>query len=154
MEKVGKVLALFISDKEAKTLCRKTEISLDHQGIQGDKHYGSAIERTVLISSIESYHLVEEQIEISMPYGYLGENLLLDFNPYSLPLGSQLQIGTCILEITQNCTLCNHLSALDKRIPKLLKNDRGIFAKVIQPGDIHQEDTVSLLYHATQENLS
>ena len=149
MEKVGKVHALFISDKETKTLCRKTVISLDHQGIHGDKHYGSAIERTVLISSIESYNLVEKQVEISMPYGYLGENLLLDFNPYSLPLGSQLKIGTCILEITQNCTLCSHLSALDKRIPKLLKNDRGIFAKVIQHGEIHQGDVVSLLYRAT-----
>jgi len=147
MEKVGNIHALFISDKEQKTFYKKPMIVLDQQGIQGDKHYGSAIERTILISSIYSYNLVEEQIGISMPYGYLGENLLINFNPYNLPLASCLKIGSCVLEITQNCTLCKHLSTLDKRIPKLLKDDRGIFAKVIQPGEIHQKDTVWLLHH-------
>jgi len=145
MKKVGKVCALFTSDKETKAPCRQTLLTLDCQGIHDDKHYGGMIERTVLISSTESYTLVKEKIGISMPYGYLGENLLIDFNPYNLPLGTQLKIGDTLLEITQNCTLCNHLSTLDKRIPKLLKDDRGIFAKVVQPGHIRQKDTIFLL---------
>ncbi|SFV90345.1 hypothetical protein MNB_SV-4-379 [hydrothermal vent metagenome] len=145
MKKVGKVCALFTLDKEIKAPYRQTLLTLDCQGIHDDKHYGSMMERTVLISSTESYTLIKEKIGILIPYGYLGKNLLIDFNPCNLPLGTQLKIGDTLLEIMQNCTLYNHLSTLNKRIPKLLKDDRGIFAKVVQLGHIHQEDTIFLL---------
>ncbi len=85
------------------------------------------------------------QHNITIPFGSLGENLLIDYNPYHLPAGTLLQIGTVILEISQNCTICNHLSSIDKNLPELLKDDRGIFAKVVQEGDIKLEDTVYLI---------
>ena len=143
MKTVGSILALFIAEKGVDTPVPKDMLSLDAHGIIGDKHYGTSPERTVLISSIESY-AITESLSIQMPHGYLGENLLIDFNPYHLPIGSPLQIGTSVLEITQNCTLCNHLATLDKRIPKLLKDDRGIFAKVVKAGEIVIGDAVSL----------
>ena len=143
MKTVGSVLALFIAEKGVDTPVPKDMLSLDTHGIIGDKHYGTSPERTVLISTIESY-AITESLNIQMPHGYLGENLLIDFNPYHLPIGSHLQIGTSVLEITQNCTLCNHLATLDKRIPKLLKDDRGIFAKVVKAGEIVIGDAVSL----------
>jgi len=145
MKEVGKVYALFISVSGEKTPVSKTSLKLDPKGILGDKHYESVPERTVLVTSLESYRLTENELGVTMPYGYLGENILIDFNPYALPIGTQLKIGTALLEITQNCTLCNHLSSLDKRIPKLLKNDRGIFAKVIREGEINERDTVLLV---------
>ncbi len=119
-------------------------LTLDKNGILNDKHYNKDPERSILISSLESYHMAKEKLGVQMPEGYLGENLLIDVNPYHLSHGTQLHIGTAILEITQNCTLCNHLSKLDKRIPKLLKNDRGIFAKVIQAGTIKVNDILYL----------
>ncbi len=141
---VGNVLKLFISKKNIKSPISKELLLLDTKGIIEDKHYGTMPERTILITSIESYNLAEKSLNIKMPSGYLGENLLIDFNPYDLAMGTQIQIGSTILEITQNCTLCNHLSTLDKRIPKLLKNDRGIFAKVIKSGKITLGDSVLL----------
>jgi MOSC domain-containing protein YiiM len=36
------------------------------------------------------------------------------------------------------------LAIIDKSIPELLKDDRGIFAKVIKSGEIKQEDEVCL----------
>jgi len=143
MKKAGKVLSLYISEKGNSVPVHKTELQLDPKGILGDKHYDSTVERTILISTVESYHMVEEELGISMPAGYLGENILLDFNPYHLQSGQYLHIGSSILEITQYCTLCKHLGSLDKRIPKLLKNDRGIFAKVVREGTIKVGDTVS-----------
>jgi MOSC domain-containing protein YiiM len=80
-----------------------------------------------------------------MPYGSLGENILVNFNPYDLPTGKRFQIADTILEISQNCTMCDHLSDIDTRLPDLLKNDRGIFAKVIQGGVIKVGDTITLL---------
>ena len=145
MQTVGSVLRLFIVTNEEKKPHEKPSLLLDKKGILEDKHYNTLPERTILITSIESYQLVKERLDVTMPYGYLGENILIDYNPYHLPVGTPLQIGTVTLEITQNCTLCNHLSLLDRRIPKLLKEDRGVFAKVINGGTIHRGDTITLI---------
>ncbi len=141
---VGKVLSLFISSKESATPIEKTKINVDKKGIIGDKHYNTDIQRSVLITSIDSYTLAKTN-QIELLHSSLGENLLIDYNPYALPVGSKLQIGNAILEITQNCTLCNHLSKIDTKLPKLLKNDRGVFAKVLQVGSIVQREDIYLL---------
>jgi len=135
---VGSVLELFISKKSA------NKITLDSGGIFGDKFYGKDINRSVLISSIDSYNLAKEN-SIQVEYGQLGENILIDYNPYWLSIGVLIQIGEVILEISQNCTLCKSLTKIDNRLPKLLKNDRGIFAKVIKAGDIKYRDSVYIL---------
>ncbi len=144
MQEVGKVLSLYISNKEMPHPVEKKKINVDIKGIINDKHYNKDIERAILISSTASYALVKSHL-IDIPYGILGENLLVDFNPYALPTGSQLKIGNAVLEISQNCTLCNHLSKIDKKLPKLLKNDRGIFGKVVQEGTISEGDAIYLL---------
>jgi len=144
MQHVGKVLSLYISDKETSEPLKKNSIEVDKPGVIHDKHYNKDIERSILITSVQSYELVN-RYDIHIPYGTLGENLLIDFNPYHLPIGTKLQIGETLLEITQNCTLCKHLSLHDKRIPKLLKNDRGIFAKAISPGKIETNNNIYLL---------
>lgn len=141
---VGRVLELFISIKGSSQRANEPAVLLDELGAQGDKFYNKDNARSILITSIDSYDMMKKY-DIEMPFGYLGENILLDFNPYSLKIGSQLKIGDAILEISQNCTICNHLSTLDKRIPKLLKKDRGIFAKVIKGAQIRKEDSVYLL---------
>lgn len=141
---VGKIIELFISIKESSTRINKPAIELELSGVVGDKFYDKDNSRSILITSTESYNLIKEY-DIDMPYGYLGENILMDYNPYALSMGSRFQIGNAVLEISQNCTICNHLSVLDKRIPKLLKNDRGIFAKVITPGKISKDDDIYIL---------
>jgi len=144
MQPVGKLLSLYISTPEHSSTVEQTYIDTEIAGIVGDKHYRKDTERSILITSIESYALLEAH-DIHIPYGTLGENILIDYNPYHLPVGSQLKIGEAILEITQNCTLCKHLAIHDKRIPKLLKNDRGIFAKVVHRGRIKKDDPLYLV---------
>jgi MOSC domain-containing protein YiiM len=143
-EHVGKVLQLFISVKDANGLTQtieQNEISLDEHGVLNDKFYTKDPMRSILISSLESYTLAKEN-NISMPFGSLGENILMDFNPYSFHPGDQLKIGNVILEITQNCTLCKGLSKVDTKAPKLLKNHRGIFAKTVTSGNLKIADKV------------
>jgi len=60
-------------------------------------------------------------------------------------MGSKLQIGEVVLEVTQYCTICNHLSTIDKTLPRLLKDDRGIFVKVVEAGFIAKGDKIYLL---------
>jgi MOSC domain-containing protein YiiM len=117
---------------------------LDTKGIVKDKHYDKNIERSVLIASLDSYELVKRH-GIDAPYSALGENLLIDYNPYHLATGARLKIGNITLEISQHCTLCKSLTKVDVRLPKLLKDDRGIFAKVIESGSIKEGDDIYLL---------
>ena len=141
---LGKVSGLFISLKGSSDRVSKTIFSLDKLGIMEDKYHNTHIERSVLITSLSSYTLAREN-HIVMPLGSLGENILIDYNPYHLSPGTRLKIGTVILEISQNCTMCDHLSKIDKMLPSLLKNDRGIFAKVVESGEIRNEDTLYLI---------
>jgi len=141
---LGKVTGLFISKKDSSQRISKCSLSLDKLGIKDDKYHNTNIQRSVLITSLSSYDLVKKN-NIIMPFGSLGENLLIDYNPYHLASGTKLQIGTVILEISQNCTMCDHLSKIDIKLPTLLKNDRGIFAKVIQEGEIRIEDNLYLV---------
>jgi len=141
---VGTVISLFISVDRSSVRLEKERVTLDEKGIRRDKYYDTNIQRSVLITSLASYTLANDH-HIKMPYGSLGENLLIDFNPYHLTSGDKLQMGDVILEISQNCTMCDHLSKIDEQLPTLLKDDRGIFAKVIQSGEIKKEDEVFLL---------
>ncbi len=137
------IIALFITNKDSETIA-KTALSLDTEGVVGDKHYAKGAIRSILVASTESYRMVQERIGVEMPHGYLGENILLDGSIRDLVPGDRLHIGDVVLEITQNCSLCSHLGALDKRIPALLKEDRGIFAKTVRGGRISLDDHVKI----------
>jgi len=140
---VGKIQKLFISQKKTKTRVSKSNIFVDFQGIQEDKFYNKNIDRSILLSSIYAYELMNKQ-KINATHGELGENILVDFNPYDLEKGTQLLIGDVILEITIECTICNGLNKIDDKVPQLLKNSRGIFARVVQGGTIQINDTIQI----------
>ena len=137
-ESLGTVLELFISKKSTK------KILIDLNGIINDKFYAININRSVLISSIYSYQLANKK-DINLSFGELGENILIDYNPYQLQTGTQLKIGETLLEISQPCTLCKSLTKIDNKLPKLLKDDRGIFAKVIKGGSIYLNDKIYIV---------
>ena len=139
---VGKVIALFYSSDDGRVPA--SVLSFDEKGVIKDKHHDKDIQRSVLIASLESYKLAASQ-GIAAPYSTLGENILIDYNPYHLSPGTRVKIGDLVLEINQKCTLCKSLAKTDKALPKILKNDRGIFAKVIKAGTIQKKDLVYLL---------
>ena len=142
MTKVGKVSSLFYSPPTGRTTV--TSFDLDSEGIVRDKHYNKSVDRSVLITSLESYSLAKNH-GINISSGALGENILIDYNPYHLTAGSKLKIGKVTLEISQPCTLCKSLTNIDSKLPKLLKDDRGIFAKVMESGTIKEDDDIYLL---------
>jgi len=142
MTKVGNVFSLFYATTNGTD--KALELSIDSKGILKDKHYNKDIDRAVLITSLDTYILAQKN-GINISYGSLGENLLMDYNPYNLEVGTQLKIANVILEISQHCTLCKSFTQIDTKLPKLLKNDRGIFARVIDAGIIKDGDDIYLL---------
>jgi MOSC domain-containing protein YiiM len=139
---VGNVIEMFYSTSNGRV--NTTALALDTKGVLEDKYYNKDTDRSVLIASLDSYKLAQNS-GMDIAYSALGENLLIDYNPYHLKPGSRIKIGDLILEISQNCTLCKSLAKVDSALPKLLKNDRGIFAKVITSGTIHKSDNIYLL---------
>lgn len=141
----GKVLELFISTGDSTAPRSKhSELTLDRGGVVGDKFFNKNIERSVLVASITSYNLAQDE-QIMVQRGALGENILIDISPYHLNPGDQICIADTILEVTQNCTLCQGLSEVNSKLPKLLKNDRGIFFKTVKGGKVKIGDSVTIL---------
>lgn len=113
-------------------------------GVEGDRHFGKHPDRAVLIAGQASYAKAH-QAGIKLPWGALGENLRVDFDPHALGPQSRLKIGVAVLELTHVCTVCNTLSVFDLGLPKLLYNARGVYARVLQGGLVRVGDPVEVL---------
>lgn len=93
-------------------------------GAKGDRHAGKDPDRAVLVAGLSAYEKAQGA-GIPLPYGALGENLLLDLDPHALPPGARLRVGEALLELSQVCPVCKSLSQFDLRLPKLLYGGRG-----------------------------
>ncbi len=131
------VIKIFIDKKEQK------KIEVDEFGIIEDKHYAKDLDRSILITSPISYEIAKTN-NIPLNIGELSENIYINLNIYNLNIGSTLRIGEVELQITQHCTLCKHLTKINSKLPKLLKNDRGVFTKVIKSGVIKIGDKIEI----------
>jgi MOSC domain-containing protein YiiM len=138
----AKVIELYITHDNSSRL-NKESLMVDKDGVLEDKFHGKKIERSVLITSTDAYRLAQEN-GIQIEQGSLGENILVDGSISLLIPGKQFFIGDVLFEITQNCTICKGLSTVDTKLPSLLKDDRGIFAKTVTNGTIKKGDTLSI----------
>ena len=115
---------------------------IKNHGIKDDKFAGKKLHRSVMMIGTIAYDIAKQNT-IELQLGSLGENILLDFDPHTLEIGSQLQIGEAILEITDVCTTCSHLSLHGENLPELLNGHRGVYATIIQSGIIKNGDSVN-----------
>jgi len=134
----NKLLSIFLNRNSVNS------IKLDENGVIGDRHYGKDPLRSILITSIHSYEIAKSA-NIELEYGDLGENILVNFNPYDLKQGRKIAFDEVVLEISNMSSLCKSLTKLDSKLPKLLKNDRGIFAKVIKGGVLEVGENITIL---------
>lgn len=142
----GQVLKTFSATKESSGLPRPQVENLNlikDYGIENDKFAGKKLEQTVMIVGLKSYEIALQN-GINLEFGCLGENILLDFDPHSLEIGTNLIIGDSIIEITQICTVCNHLAVFDENLPILLKGHRGVYCKIIKNGNISKDMIVKI----------
>ena len=143
---IGKVLNTFSATKESSGLPRPQVDRLNlikDYGIENDKFAGKKLEQTVMIVGIQSYEIAKDN-GINLEFGSLGENILLDFDPHILEVGTKLIIEDSIIEITQICTVCNHLAVFNENLPILLKGHRGVYCKIIKSGNISKDMLVKI----------
>ncbi|RXK02689.1 MOSC domain-containing protein [Arcobacter sp. CECT 8989] len=144
---IGKVVGTFSAKKADSGLPRPKVDSLkliEGFGIEEDKFAGKDLEKTVMIVGQYSYDIsLKEGINIQA--GSLGENILFDFNPHDYSVGTKFKIGEAVIQITENCTICNHLAVFGKKLPKIVKDCRGIYCTIINNGVIKKDDSVELI---------
>lgn len=139
-KELGKIIETFSATKESSGLPRPKVDSLnlvEGFGIENDKFAGKKLDQTVMIVGVESYEIAKK-VGIELIYGSLGENILLDFDPHILNVGTKLMIGESVIEITQICTVCSHLAVFGDNLPQLLKNHRGLYCKIIKSGIVNK----------------
>ncbi len=142
--KLGKVLGTFSATTGTSGLPRpkvKNLNLIEGYGIEHDKFANDDLNKTVMIIGEKSYKIAQNQ-GINLLYGSYGENLLLDFDPHELQVDNVLQIDDTIIQIKEKCTLCNHLSIFGKQLPKLIKNHRGLYCKILKSGKVTEGSSV------------
>lgn len=153
---IGKVINTFSAKKGQSGLPRPKVEKLNlilNFGIEDDKFAGDDEEKAVMIVGTYAYELANEN-GIELEFGSLGENILFDFNPHDYNLGTIFKVGETLLQVTQNCTVCNHLSVFDDDLPILVQDCRGMYCKILEGGHIFKNMSVELVKNRQQEVAS
>ena len=112
-------------------------------GIEGDAHGGKWHRQVSLLSydKIKAFN----QKGANVTDGAFGENLVvegLDF--VNLPVGTKFYAGTTVLRMTQIGKECHSHCAIYQRMGECIMPREGVFAEVLQEGDIHEGDEMQV----------
>ena len=141
MRKTFKILSLNISEKkgEQKIPVKKAVLKMDH-GIVGDAHAGSWHRQISLLANEEIETMRGNGIDLD--YGDFAENITTEgVVLHQLPIGTRLNIDDTVLEITQIGKECHHGCAIYAAVGDCVMPGKGIFAKVIEQGEISSESS-------------
>jgi MOSC domain-containing protein YiiM len=139
MKKLGKIIGTYSATIESKGSMPRPKVEtlnlIKDFGIQNDKFAKKDLDKTVMILGINSYEKAKEN-SINLEFGTLGENIVFDFDPHVLSIGTILKIADAEIQITQKCTMCDHLTIFHKQLPKIVKNCRGLYCRILKNGTI------------------
>ena len=110
------------------------------QGIEGDAHAGPG-NRQISLLADEDIDTLRARLSTLAP-GDFAENITTrGIDLPSLPLGTKLRIGDAVLEISQIGKECHDGCAIREKTGKCVMPRRGVFARVVEGGEITDEDT-------------
>ena len=146
MKPRGKVLAVNIS-KEKGT--RKSNVGqsclLPEFGLKDDAH-GGKWHRQVSLLAMESIQKMV-QLGLKVGPGDFAENITTEgLDLVKLPIGTRITIGQdALLEVTQIGKVCHTRCAIYYQAGDCVMPKEGIFAKVIEGGEIKVGDEIHVL---------
>jgi MOSC domain-containing protein YiiM len=111
-------------------------------GIEGDAHAGPGVRQVSLLAD-EDIDTMRDRIPDLSP-GDFAENITTrGIDLASLPVGTRLRIGCALLEISQIGKECHSGCAIREKTGDCVMPRRGVFAVVIEGGEVKVEDTGS-----------
>lgn len=140
------ILAVCISEEKGMQKHPVEQITLtENWGISGDAHAGNW-HRQVSLLGQESVDKLQRQITLPLKPGDFAENILTEgMVLYQLPVGTILQIGTAVAEVTQIGKTCHADCAIRQAAGDCVMPREGIFVKILQSGLAKPGDQVTIL---------
>lgn len=145
----GKVVAVCISEKKGTVKHAVDSIVLrENYGIVGDSHAEVGSIRQVSFLARESVAKMEAQGVKGLCFGKFAENISTEnINLYTIPVGTRLQIGDTLHEVTQIGKKCHAADGCEvaKTVGTCIMPKEGIFTKVIVGGTIRPGDEILIM---------
>jgi molybdenum cofactor synthesis domain-containing protein len=143
--KTGTIKAICISEKKGtqKTAVESASFLVDF-GIKGDAHTGDWHRQVSLISYDKVLQFNE--LGAGVGHGAFGENLVVDEIDFrSLPVGTKLNCGSVVLEITQIGKECHSHCQIYHKMGDCIMPREGVFARVLSPGNVSAGDKMEVI---------
>lgn len=143
---MASVLAINISEKKGvpKKTIDQGEFIVDF-GLKGDAHGGNW-HRQVSFLGQESIDKMTAIGIKGLCSGKFAENITTEgIVLYELPVGTRLNIGDVLFEVTQIGKECHQKCAIFKLVGNCVMPKEGIFAKVLKGGIIKKGDKIEIV---------
>lgn len=142
---MAKVLSINISEKKGTP---KTKINpgvlIEEFGFEGDAHAGKW-HRQVSLLAKESIDKSKGLSSEGLCHGIFAENITTEgIELYSLPIGTVLKVGECLIEITQIGKECHDGCAIREKVGQCIMPREGVFARVIKGGKVFEGDSIEI----------
>ena len=118
---------------------------IEDYGIEGDAHAGPW-HRQVSLLAIESIDKMRQK-GLDVSFGDFAENIATSgIDLPNLSVGSRLRLGDKVMvEISQIGKECHHKCAIYYQAGDCIMPKEGIFARVLEGGDIHCNDPIEIV---------
>lgn len=143
---MGKVVSVNISEKKGTIKHPVEQIELKKGfGIEGDAHAGDW-HRQVSLLDLSSFDKMHNNASVELKPGIFAENITTEgVDLWHLPVGTRLEIGDTLLEITQIGKECHRHCQVFRQVGDCVMPREGIFAKVITEGMIKAGQSIKII---------
>lgn len=142
---MGMIRAICLSDQKGVEKHPVAEAVLrENWGLEGDAHAGTWHRQVSLLAQEKVDAFRQKGAEVTD--GAFGENLVVaGVELRALPVGTWLRAGNALLEVTQIGKECHSHCEIFKRMGDCIMPREGIFARVLEGGEIHPGDAINVV---------
>lgn len=114
-------------------------------GIEEDAHAGDW-HRQVSLLDLSSFNKMTTKATVELKPGVFAENITTEgIDLWSLPIGTQLEIGDALLEITQIGKECHQHCQVFRQVGDCVMPREGIFAIVLREGELKAGQAIKII---------
>jgi MOSC domain-containing protein YiiM len=141
--KTFKILSINISDKKGeKKIPIPEAVLIENLGIEGDAHAGDWHRQVSLLAQEDINEMIKKGANVTC--GDFAENITTEgIDLANLPIGTILNLGKVVLEVTQIGKECHSHCAIFRQVGDCVMPRKGIFTRVIKGGKIDHESNCS-----------